>query len=42
MSICDSGVVVACPSMPAARFAFCLCFVRFVLLFVVVFSCYVW
>ena len=41
MSICpgyESRIVVTCPSIPVARFAFCLCFIRFVLLFVVVLS----
>ena len=34
---CDSSIVATCPSIPAASFAFCSCFVRFilVLLFVV-------
>ena len=25
----DSSIVVTCPSIPAARFAFCFCFIRF-------------
>ena len=28
--------MATCPSMPAARFAFCLCFIRFVFVVVVV------
>ena len=28
--ICDSSIVATCPSVPAAHFAFCLCFNRFV------------
>ena len=36
---CDSGIVATCPSIPAARFAFRLCFIRFVL---AVRSCFVW
>ena len=36
--VCDSSIVATCPTIPAARFAFRLCFIRFVLLFVVVFS----
>ena len=36
--VCDSSIVATCPSIPAARFAFRLCFIRFVLLFVVVLS----
>ena len=33
--VSDSSIVVTCPSIPSARFAFRLCFVRFVLLFAV-------
>ena len=36
--VCDSSIVATSPSIPAARFAFHLCFIRFVLLFVVVLS----
>ena len=36
--VCNSSIVAICPSIPAARFAFHLCFIRFVLLFVVVLS----
>ena len=36
--VCDTSIVATCPSKPAARFAFRLCFIRFVLLFVVVLS----
>ena len=36
--VCDSSIVATCPSMPAARYAFRLCFVRFVFLFEVVLS----
>ena len=36
--VCDFSIVATCPSMPAARFDVCLCFIRFVLLFVVVLS----
>ena len=28
--VCDFSIVAACPSVPAVRFAFCLCFIRFV------------
>ena len=35
--VCDSSIVATCPSIPAACFAFRLCFIRFVLLFKVVF-----
>ena len=28
--VCASSIVVTCPSTPAACFAFCLCFIRFV------------
>ena len=35
--VCDSSIVATCPSIPAARFAFCLCFVHFVF---VVRSCF--
>ena len=28
--VCDFSIVATCPSMPAARFAFCLCIIRFV------------
>ena len=28
--VCDSSIVDTCPSIPAARFAFHLCFIRFV------------
>ena len=31
--VCDSSIVATWPSLPAARFAFRLCFIRFVLLF---------
>ena len=34
--VCDSNIVATCPSIPAARFAFRFCFIRFVLLLVVV------
>ena len=34
--VCDLSIVATCPLIPAARFAFCLCFNRFDLLFVVV------
>ena len=37
--VCDSSIVATCPSIPAARFAFCLCFIRFVS---VVRGCFVW
>ena len=36
--VCDSSIVATCHSIPTARFAFCLCFIRFCLLFVVVLS----
>ena len=36
--VCDSSIVATCLSIPAACFAFRLCFIRFVLLFVVVLS----
>ena len=36
--VCDSSIVVICPSIPAARFPFCLCFIQLFLLFVVVLS----
>ena len=36
--LCDSCIVATCSSIPAARFAFRLCFIRFVLLFEVVLS----
>ena len=36
--VCGSGIVATCPSIPATRFACHLCFIRFVLLFVVVLS----
>ena len=37
--VCDASIVASCPSILAVRFAFRLCFIRFVLLFeVVVFS----
>ena len=36
--VCDSSIVATCPSIPAARFAFRLCFIRFVLLFVVIWT----
>ena len=36
--VCDSSIVATYPSVPAARFAFRLSFIRFVLLFVVVLS----
>ena len=29
--VCDSSIVATCPSIPAARFASLLCFIRFVL-----------
>ena len=35
--VCDSSIVATCLSIPAARFVFCLCFIRFVL---VVRSCF--
>ena len=35
--VCDSSTVTTCPLIPAARFAFCLCFIRFVF---VVRSCF--
>ena len=28
--VCDFSIVATCPSMPAARLAFCLCFIHFV------------
>ena len=34
--VCDSSIVATCPSILAARFAFRLCFIRFVLLFEVI------
>ena len=37
--VCNFGIVATFPSMPAARFASCLCFIRFVF---VVHSCFVW
>ena len=37
--VCDVNIVVAtCPSMPAARFAFRLCFIRFAFVVLVVLS----
>ena len=27
--VCDSSIVATCHSIPAARFVFCLCFIRF-------------
>ena len=36
--VCDSSIVATCPSIPAARFAFHLCFICFVFLFEVVLS----
>ena len=36
--MCDSSIVATYPSIPAARFAFRLCFIRFKLSFVVVLS----
>ena len=36
--VCHFSIVATCPSIPATRFAFCLCFIRLVLLFVVVLS----
>ena len=36
--VCDSSIVTTCPSIPAARFVFRLCFIRFLLLFLVVLS----
>ena len=36
--VCDSSIVATCTSIRAARFAFRLCFIHFVLLFVVVLS----
>ena len=35
--VCDFSIVATCPSIPAAHFAFCLCFIRFVF---VVHSCF--
>ena len=35
--VCDSSIVATCPSIPAVRFAFCLCLIRFVFVDVVVF-----
>ena len=37
--VCDSSIVATCPSIPAARFAFCFCFLRIVF---VVSSFFVW
>ena len=34
--VCGPSIVATCPSIPAVRFAFRLCFIRFVLLFIVV------
>ena len=36
--VCESSIVATCPSIPAARFGFRLCFIPFVLLFVIVLS----
>ena len=36
--VCDSSIVATWPSKPAARFAFRLCFILFILLFEVVLS----
>ena len=36
--VCDSSILATCVSIPAAHFALCMCFIRFVLLFVVVLS----
>ena len=36
--VCDSRIVATCPIIPAARFDFRFCFIRFVLLFEVVLS----
>ena len=36
--VCNFSIVATCPPIPAARFAFRLCFIRFVFLFVVVVS----
>ena len=36
--VCDSSIVDTCPSIPAARFAFCLCLISFLCCFVVVLS----
>ena len=36
--VCDFSIVGICPSISAARFAFCLCFILFLLLFRVVSS----
>ena len=36
--MCNAGIVANCSSIPAAGFAFRLCFIRFVLMFVVVLS----
>ena len=33
--VCDSSIVATCLSIPASHFAFRLCFIRFVKLFVV-------
>ena len=35
---CNSSIVAACPPIPAAHFAFRLCFIRFVFLVLVVVS----
>ena len=37
--VCDFSIVATCHLIPAARFAFCLCFIRFVF---VVQNCFVW
>ena len=36
--VCNSSIVATCPSIPAARSAFRLCFIRLFFLFVVVVS----
>ena len=36
--VCDSSIVATCPSISAARFAFCLCLADLFLLFVLVLS----
>ena len=37
--VCNSSIVAPCPPIPAARFAFSLCFIRFVFL---VHGCCIW